>query len=322
MSKKEDLTKREQEESNSVELSFLSKFITSFDGTREKLNPFITNCKNALSLAEPWQKNMLFMLILSKLEGKAQSACSIKEFDDWSQLEDFLKTQFGEKKHYAHLLAELQDCKQLSNESVNQFGLRLETCLARLKTEINLSMPSKRKTELAGRVAAMEDLALHNFVTGLNPKIATTVRCRNPENLNAAINFAVNEEKVLESMFKKMTLSSPNNNNLNRNRNTQPRPSTNSNNNYGGNKLFCRYCKNPGHVIENCRKREFNNNRFKNFDRQQPSGSNQKSPQKQYPRINFVSETVDEEACNDSSYMIQDPNDQGYDTVDAEQKNE
>lgn len=180
-----------------VDLNVLIKFIGTFDGSREKLNPFLTNCRNAISLATSAQRAIIFKYILSRLEGRAEAACAIKEFDDWPVLEEFLKTQFGEKKHYTHLLSDLQDCKQGVSETVNQFSLRVETCLAKLLTEINISIPTKKKGELSGRLAAMEDLALHTFTTGLNTNLSTIIRCRNPESLNEAINFAVAEEKIL-----------------------------------------------------------------------------------------------------------------------------
>lgn len=124
-------------EEQALSLSFLSKFIKPFDRSREKLNAFINNCNNALSLASSSQEEFIFKYILSQLEGKAEIACSIKEFDSWNSLKAFLKHQFGERKHTAHLLSDLKECKQGSGETVNQFALKLETCLSQLMTEIN-----------------------------------------------------------------------------------------------------------------------------------------------------------------------------------------
>jgi len=49
--------------------------------------------------------------------------------------------------------------------------------------------------------------------------------------------------------------------------------------------LICRYCKIPGHSLEQCRKRQYNNNlrnqgnRFSNFsNREYPNNSNQRLP--------------------------------------------
>ncbi|KAL0868268.1 hypothetical protein ABMA27_007799 [Loxostege sticticalis] len=103
-----------------VDLPTLLKFIKPYDGCREQLNSFLVNCNNAYELASESQKDILFKYILCQLQGKAETACSIKEFANWHQLKEFLKTQFSERKHYAHLLTELQNCKQQATEPVSQ----------------------------------------------------------------------------------------------------------------------------------------------------------------------------------------------------------
>ncbi|CAF4948519.1 unnamed protein product [Pieris macdunnoughi] len=128
-----------------IDLNILLKFITTFDGSREKLGPFLANCQNAMSMATPSQTDVLLKYILSRLEGKAESACSIRDFNKWPQLEDFLKAQFGDKKHYAYLLADLQDCKQSTNETISQYSLKVESCLSKLLAEINISIPTKKR---------------------------------------------------------------------------------------------------------------------------------------------------------------------------------
>lgn len=268
-------TRDEQIVVQEVDINILIKFINKFDGNRDKLNSFLNNCSNAIKLASPNQQDILLKYIISQLEGRAEVACSIKDFDSWQQLEDFLKAQFGNKKHYAALLSDLQGCRQLNGETVNQFALKIESCLSKLLTEINISIPTRKKGELAGRVAAMQDLALHTFVIGLNPRLSTVVRCRDPETLNDAINFAVSEEKIyLASLGRNANFPS---NNSNHTRFRQPQIKTpitqnRSYNNYNMptfpprpvNPIVCRYCKFPGHSIEACRKRQYNNSKFKN----------------------------------------------------------
>lgn len=287
---------------DAIPTGVLFKFIKSFDGSREKLQSFITNCDNAINLGNESQKNIIFKFIQSQLEGKAETAVSIKEFSNWPQLREFLQTQFGEKKHYTHLLAELQNCKQLPNEPIHQFSLRIETSLSKLLTEISIA--SKSKKELPGRVASMEDLALHTFLLGLKPGISNMVRCRDPQNLNEAINLALSEEKIQNMLFQKKIPTPPvQQNSFQQPRQIQrvrpPMPQTN----------FCRYCKNLGHTIENCRKREFNNNRSRvsqdiNSPRIRPIQFN----------TNYVSEN------SQDPFNVQMPEEEGYDTVDT-QKN-
>lgn len=314
MSKDQKTIKDESKEQ--IPLNVILKFIKPFDGTREKLNPFINNCDNAVSLASSLQENIVFKYIISQLDGKAEVACSIKEFDSWPQLREFLQNQFGERKHYAHLLTDLQDCRQGTQENVSQFSLKVETCLSKLLTEISIT--NHKKSELSGRVAAMEELALHTFTMGLNPRIANIIRCRDPKNLNEAINYAISEEKIQQYTFKQNMISNHKSqfrrsdtnkpsfktHNLNNNHSNQPKPSSSSS------ELFCRYCKRNGHSLENCRIRENNNKRFDkskyiNNSNVQPSTSGFK------PRIDFKPQIYTTTAEEEEE------EEEGYDTVDS-----
>ncbi|CAH4030463.1 unnamed protein product [Pieris brassicae] len=241
-----------------LELSILLKFIKPFDGSRNKLNSFLSNCNNA----SEYQKEILFKFILCQLEGKAETACSIKEFSNWPQLKEFLKTQFSERKHYTHLLTDLQECKQLANEPVSQYALRIETYLSQLLTEISINHGHKNR-EMYGRTAAMEELALHHFQMGLSPRISNIVRCKSPKSLNEAINIAISEEKIQQFLFKtnshkeKFTKVSIHK--------SDPPPTSSNPKSIP----FCKYCKNSGHTLENCRKREYNN-KFKSQNPRTP----------------------------------------------------
>ena len=289
---KKDLREVKDDE---IPLNVILKFIKPFSGSREKLNAFIQNCDNAISLASSSQEHIVFKFIISQLEDKAQSACSIKEFDTWCSLKEFLKAQFGERKHYAHLLTELQECRQGSQETVSQFHLRIETCLSQLLTEVTIS--NSKKSELSGRVAAMEDLALHTFNIGLQPRIANIVRCRDPKNLNEAVNYAISEEKIQQFTYKQNALNKFN-------QNSDRRYSSNISNNkvqkpqFPSSLSVCRYCKKPGHNLENCKLREYNNNKNKYFNQNAQPSHNFKPKTEFKPQINYLNE------------------EEGYDTVD------
>lgn len=272
-----------------IDLSVLLKFIKPFDGSRQKLNPFISNCQSAYNLATKHQKPILFKYMLSQLTDRAESSCNIKEFDNFDQFVEFLKQQFGERKHYTHLLSELQDSKQGPMETVNQYALRVETILSQLLTETKMSV--KKKSEVAGRVAAMEDLALHTFTIGLQPRLSQVVRCRDPDSLNAAVSFAVAEEKILAASYKKSNSNVPDKPKFtSRQQQSQPQPNRYSNaqnsrpdssKKVNTGDLVCRYCKNVGHTIDNCRKRQYNNSRNQSNQPNAPSSATRQtnSPQ-------------------------------------------
>lgn len=310
-----------------MDLNTLLKFIKPYDGEREKLNSFIVNCNNAYELATDTQRPVLFKYILCQLQGKAEIACSIKNFTTWDQLKEFLKTQFSERKHYSYLLTDLQEIKQGIQETVSEFALKVETALSKLLMEISLS--DTKVKEVAGRVASMEDLALHHFLMGLLPRLSNIVRCRSPKNLNEAINLAISEERIQQTMYRKNNnlngskprpiIQNPNyNNNYSNNArqnqfmaNRGPqRPMANSNNfqrpmstsnNFqpgpsgSGSAPICRYCKTPGHDISVCRKREYNNNRFR-------APQNLGPP----PRVNFVTDLGEDVTDNHEAELSPD----------------
>ncbi|KAJ0177013.1 hypothetical protein K1T71_007022 [Dendrolimus kikuchii] len=211
-----------------LDLNTLFKFIKAYDGSRETLNSFLVNCENAYELASETQRTILFKYILSQLNGKAEIACSIKEFSSWEQLKEFLKNQFSERKHYSHLLTELQESRQGPQENVSQYALKVETHLSQLLTEISLA--NTKSKELPGRTAAMEDLALHHFLMGLHPRISNIVRCRSPRTLNEAINLAVSEERIQQTLYRRPQIEhKPSNFNRNKPSTSTPRPEYNTN---------------------------------------------------------------------------------------------
>ncbi|KAJ8724180.1 hypothetical protein PYW07_008160 [Mythimna separata] len=148
----------------------------------------------------------------------------------------------------------------------------------------------------------MEDLALYTFTIGLTPRIANIVRCRDPKNLNDAINCALSEEKLQQYSYKQNMLAKTSRNN---DANTRPNRTGNFNNNQNqkpsssqptSKDPFCRYCKKAGHLLENCRLRDYNNKKFNN----KPSNSNVQPSTSFKPQINTFTEA------------------EGYDTVDGD----
>lgn len=292
-------------EKEGTSISFLTKFIKPFDGDRNKLSSFLRNCENALNLASGAQCDILFKYILSQLEGKAETACSLKIFDSWTELKSFLRSTFGETKHREHLLLDLQNCKQKPNESVSQYSLRIETCLTRLQTDITHS--TLDKSELKGRIANTEDLALHTFLLGIPSHISNILRCRNPSSLSEAINLAIQEEKLYNfaqtsrapdfrpkcrvcgrlghldrqcmQNRQRPVYTVSNGAPIAPTHQSAPRtsapfqPSRPSNsfqpsNSHQTPTIICRYCKHPGHDIKDCRKRQYNNSMRQNQNKQ------------------------------------------------------
>lgn len=318
--------------SDKITLAFLTKFIKPYSGNRESLPAFLTNCENAISLASTDQQNVLCKYIISQLEGKAQIACCLKKFNSWSDIKTFLKATFGEKKHSTHLLLDLQNCKQLPSEDVMQYSLRIESCLTRLQSDIQHSC--EVDSELSGRIAAMEDLALNTFLLGLNTGFSHIVRCRNPKSLSDAISHAIEEEKLYKltkmsnrSFIKQCSIcnksghvasecyknkstkhSTPNFHHINNtNFHNKDKNNTNyqqnSNSNFDSNKL-CAYCKYRGHMIGECRKLKFKYNSNTRNDPRNPTLSSAQAPTSSNLPSNNRSNVHTVDFCNDSDSAL------------------
>lgn len=307
-----------------ITLSVLTKFIKPYNGDRETLPAFLTNCESAISLATTEQQNFLCKYIISQLEGKAQLACCLKKFTSWLEIKQFLRTTFGEKKHSTHLLVDLQQCKQLPSEDVMQFSIRVESCLTRLQSDIHYSCENDK--ELVGRIAAMEDLALNTFLLGLNSNFSHIVRCRNPKTLSEAITHAVEEEKIFnlsrlstrsskqcticnrsghvasECYKNKTKHSSSNFHHLNSSNDSGN--SEQSFSHFNANK-FCAYCKKRGHVIGECRKLKAKNNDSRIDERNStpsstsaPSSNN--SPSNYRSNVHHIDMPHEDDTSNDN----------------------
>lgn len=243
-----------------VPLQTLFKFIKPFDGDRQKLIPYLNAVDAAFRIASPDQIDILLAYTKTQLNGKAEAAASNHDFNTWVELKNFLKSIYADSKHHGHLLIELLSCKQLPTEQISQYICRVETALKRLltSTQQNTTIPA----ELPGRLAAMNDLALHTFILNIKPDISSMLRARNIENLNEAFNLAIEEEKVQlliklkQSNFKSTEcsichkLGHTANQCFKKPSTTKPILYTTSNDVNNS----CKYCKKVGHNIQECRK--------------------------------------------------------------------
>jgi hypothetical protein len=159
-----------------VPLSILLKFISPYSGDTATLQTFIRNCQNAFDLASFNQHHILFAYICSQLRDKAELAVNNHNLSTWPQLKKFLIDTYSDKKHYGHLLLELQSRKQFNNESVTEFTQRIETCTTRLLQSAR-SM-SEDDSEIKGRFATIDQIALQTFIIGVKSEISVILRSR------------------------------------------------------------------------------------------------------------------------------------------------
>lgn len=250
------------------------------------LNEFLTNCNNSIALASDFQKTAVFAFIISRLTGSARSLLQGKTYQNWDELKQILCQHYQDKKHYIQLMEELNTLKQNTNESVASFHERIEKIITRILG----AMTCRNDIERNSKIQIIKELGLSRFIHHSVPEISRFLRSQNLETMSAAFSKAIEEERAIKISREEFKTKSNNisnkfcqfckrnghqtrdcykkqntkiNSTINLN---QPTPSNiiNQNNNLE-NSYFrgktCKYCKKYGHLINECRKLAYVNNK-------------------------------------------------------------
>lgn len=231
-------------------------------------------------LANDIQKQPLLVFIISKLTGNVRTQLQGKTYNEWIELKSILNNLYQDQKHYILLMEELNTIKQKLNESIFSFHERLDRLIMRI---IN-TMPFTNIDEQKIKIQTIQELALSRFIYHSVPDI---LRFQNVTDISEALTKFVAEERALKIPYSESnkqsfycTICNRNGHTtkscyrikstatqkivlLNRSspQNSIPAHPPQQNNTH----KFCRYCKKQGHLIHECRRREYNNNmRIKN----------------------------------------------------------
>lgn len=281
---------------NSVSLEFLTKLLPeNFDGDRYKIRSFIKQVDSVFEIAEENQKRPLLLFVKSKIIGKAREQIDIHcNLTTWEEISELLLNLYQDRRSLDQLLEELNSISQKSNENVSFYYQKLEDLSSRILAVVHSTKTNK--DILKGRIAMINDMTLNRFIYHTHPQISQMLRYREFKTLNSALTAATAEEKALglktntstkkcyicnktnhiaKDCFHKNNKSSSQSKSINHLRSSDQQTEFSSNKS----NLSCRYCKKPGHTIEQCRKRQWvNQNRDKN------SNSNNQPPNQ---TINF-----------------------------------
>ncbi|XP_018324519.2 uncharacterized protein LOC108736557 [Agrilus planipennis] len=285
-----------------------TKLIPNFDGNKKDFPHFINCIEIVQRRSNPENMPLLLDVVKTKLTGSAYNAIRYRSIESWDALKSQLKQNFSEKRTIPHLEAQLASLRQKPNESVAEYTSKLDSIIEPL-----ISASCEGKTDAA--VVVIEELlkkrALHSFILGLKQPIKLLVESRNFEEYELAVEGAIQKEREIllekESFkfvqnFDRKIVQHPqhrnsyqvNNRNSNFNHNYREQPNSfrrestfsSNNNRVNFSTLICAYCKNKGHHIRDCRKRQYvnstqsnsNSNRNPNFNNR-ISGNNRSAQQ-------------------------------------------
>ncbi|KAK9739093.1 Retrotransposon gag protein [Popillia japonica] len=206
------------------------------------------------------------------LPGKAREQIDVHcDLTTWESISALLISLYQDKKSLDQLLEELSNMRQSNSETVSKFYQRLKDLTSRILGIIYTT--EDKEDKLKGRILMIQDMALNRFIYHTHSSISQMLRYREFKSINAALTAAT-EEKALRLTYRSSSSRCRNcgrNNHDTRdcNGNKQPAQKSinfnksvrqNNNNDPVSAPKQCRYCKKLGHVIEGCRKRQYNNN--------------------------------------------------------------
>lgn len=217
--------------------------IPTYNGDERQLETFINVCSKYFSLIENNQKDQFVIIIQTKIVGEALADLQpIDDLKTWEDIKSKLEEKLKIPDTYEFAQEELSTIRQRKNENMEEYGKRIRKGLEKL----NLATKSLTQldTVLTPLRKANEIHAIRKFEQNMfNEKIKLMVGAANFDSLQDAVKFAMNKE-----LFQKTT-----------------------------NNKTCNFCKNIGHVEEECRKKA------KQSDVKKDEKQSLNSPQTSYP---------------------------------------
>lgn len=251
--------------------------IPNFDGYKISVFQFARSCERARDLLSSVQEPQLVQLIVNKLEGDAYQAAEGNMYTRVVDLLDKLKAIFAPNKSIAQYRGELANAYKASNETILKYAGRIKD----LKFAIIDGSRRQGKGTSRALMAEVDEEVLEAFINGLSSDIITRLEHRQIHSLDEVIEWSVKISKSLEAEKLRECQNSQKSNQLLRSdiqttKSPDPEPpkSILKNSNLAPRSWIkplipgqpgpnspdvCRYYKNPGHSISNCKKLAYRN---------------------------------------------------------------
>ena len=221
-----------------------------------------------------WNHQQSIAVLKMKLKGPALTLVTIDpncqkakaDIDDFLKV---LKQRYGKTVHHAQALQTLAvGIQQRADESVQSYA-------ARVREVAKNSVPPGQDS------APFEQIAKHVFLRHLKPTIRNLAIASHPETFEDALNSAAQAE--IDIQLYAIAPEAVD---------TEDRQIASLSTSQKNQRPFCRYCKKPGHIIQNCRKRAFRNQTFPSqgyneFQNQPTFPSQGNNDFQQFPNFNF-----------------------------------
>lgn len=241
--------------------------VPTFDGTNIPVLQFARICKHAREIICPQAERTFTKLLLTKLRGRAYAVVEDEDLCTVASLCNLLKEIFGVNHSVDHYRGKLADIFMHANEHIIDFVSRVK--------DLRTAIIDASRDHVS--IKEIDELALNSFTNGLIPTLRTEIKIFRPRSLAEAYAEAIRlfkQYKTDEERYSRRRDNTPPSSRPSPRppprqdvpRQNLPRHDTDRRSHPTPNSRikFCNYCKNSGHDIHECRKREFVNQRSGN----------------------------------------------------------
>ncbi|CAH0560391.1 unnamed protein product [Brassicogethes aeneus] len=195
---------------DSVSLNMLKMFVDTiprFDGDVNNLNNFISAGQFLFDTYGDTEdanlKKYLIRAIQTKLIDRAQILVgSRSELNTWKDIKNAFQTCFDDNRNIECLEQDLFMARPFKNESLLDFGKRLQVLRSNLAQKISLQNIDAASKKIY--IENYDKLTLRTYIRGLSPQIQCIIRLKNPTSLEEALTYITEEEnfQYTQNLFK------------------------------------------------------------------------------------------------------------------------
>jgi hypothetical protein len=180
-----------------ISLSEALKLVPSFKGNKEEVLAFIGNVDTAFAVINPEQEATLYKFVLTRIGGEPRTAITHRNLDNWTELKEFLRNSYIEKRTLDYHASQLFRARQAKDEKVTDWIHTIQTLGAQFREAALLNCSEGAREVILDLSDKLRNIC---FVQGLaSDRIQTIVRSRNYQKFDEIAEAALVEESAITS---------------------------------------------------------------------------------------------------------------------------
>jgi hypothetical protein len=186
-----------------------------FEGNPKQLREFIEGAEAAIEVTYPEQRALVLKFIFAKIQGDAKDKLLARvERDTWPQIKGILEENYLVRRTLEYYTGTLFNSRQGPNETVAQWGARLDTLVMDLRREVRQRLQIMEEREhghyVEGGLKLIGEFLKGIFVAGLkDERVKTIVKTKGEDgSIAQLIETAIQEECEVRSQKFKYNLGS------------------------------------------------------------------------------------------------------------------